>query len=468
MARRIAWWAWWLGLALRVLQLWLVTHPAPDRVFMAYGIGLATFGAAIIFGISTSTAGLIIAARVPANRFGWIWIAAGVAQAVLGTLLLVAADHAASGNGPALVAGLVASAGVQTAPFLLSGLALLTFPDGRFPSRIWRRLAWMLVVVAGVRALEVVLGAPMILLLPTVTNPLAAGPLAVVVRDLDGYDAAIALLPVLVAGSAASVVARYRGADVIGRRQIRWFLAGAIVLVVTLVPFAYASIVVGPLEANSSPTFALAFLGYSVLPVATLVAITRYRLYEIDRIVNRAVLYGSLTAILAGIFTAAVALAQRTFTWLTGERSDAALVLTTLVVATLYAPLRRRLEGSVDRRFKYDRKAFGAYHDELSRLLSMLDADSAAARLAREVVGELRSTGAAVLSGTGTVTAALGAWQVDDATRIAIPGGGGPISTVIAGPRTDGAPHDPARLAEMTELAGLVARLTRVATPARR
>jgi hypothetical protein len=462
LARRIAWWAWWLGLALRVIQLWLVTHPAPDRVFMAYGIGLATFGAAIVFGTSTSTVGLIIAARVPANRFGWIWIAAGVAQAILATLLLIAADHAAAGNGPGLLAGLVASAGVQTAPFLVSGLALLTFPDGRLQSPRWRRLAWVLVAVAGLRAVEVVVGTPTIVLLPTVANPWAAGQLAGILRQLDGFEIALALLPLLVAGCVVAVVIRYRDADLIGRRQIRWFLLGAVVLVATLVPFAYASIVVGPLEANSAPTFALGFLGYSVLPVATLVAITRYRLYEIDRIVNRAVLYGSLTAILAGVFTAAVALAQRTFTWLTGERSDAALVLTTLIVATLYAPMRRRLEAGVDRRFKYDRAAFGAYHDELTRMLSLLDVESAAARLAREVVGELRSTGAAVLSTTGAVTAAVGTWQTDDATRIAIPGGAGPISTVITGPRTDGGSHDPARVAELAELAGLVARVSGV------
>jgi hypothetical protein len=462
-ARRIAWWAWWSGLALRVLQLWVVTHPAPDRVFMAYGIGLVTFLAAIVFGTSAATVGLIIAARVPGNRFGWIWIASGLAQAFLASLLLGAADHVASGSVWAVGAGVLSSAGVQTAPFVATGLGLLVFPDGRFQSPRWRRLAWVLVAVAVLRALEVILGSPRVFLLPTVTNPYAAGRLADLVGRIDRSGIGLLLLPLVVAVCAASVVVRYQHADVTGRRQIRWFLLGAVALVATLVPFAYASIVVGTLEANSALTFALAFLGYSLLPLATLVAITRYRLYEIDRILNRAVLYGSLTAILAGLFTAAVALAQRIFMALTGERSDAALVLTTLIVATLYAPLRKRLEAVVDHRFKYERATFGAYRDELTRLLTLLDVEPAAERLAREVVGELRATGAAVLSATGAVTAAVGVWQSGEGARIAIPGGGGPMSTVVAGPRTDGAPHDPLRVAELAELAGLVARATQVA-----
>ncbi len=165
----------------------------------------------------------------------------------------------------------------------------------------------------------------------------------------------------------------------------------------------------------------------------------------------------ALTAILAGVFTAAVGLAQRIFVAVSGEKSDAAIVLTTLVVATLYAPLRRRLEAIVDRRFKYDQHRFGAYRSEVRQRLSLIDPMGAAERLALETVRELAATGAAVVDDADLPSGTAGTWPVPPVVRLPIPSGSGALWAVLVGPRVDGRPHDPRSIVELQELATLVA-----------
>jgi hypothetical protein len=161
--------------------------------------------------------------------------------------------------------------------------------------------------------------------------------------------------------AAYSLVLRYRRGDSVEQAQIRWIaLFGSFV--------ALAFIVAAPqLGWISDRAWEVAFAFLSCLPIAIGVAITRYRLYEIDRLINRTLVYGSLTAILAGIFTAGVGLAQRVFIATTGDKSDASIVLATLVVATAYAPIRKRLEAVVDRRFKYEHLEFGRTATRSSR-----------------------------------------------------------------------------------------------------
>ncbi len=178
--------------------------------------------------------------------------------------------------------------------------------------------------------------------------------------------------------------------------------------------------------------------------------------------INRTLVYGSLTAILAGVFTAAIGLAQRVFVAATGEKSDAAIVLTTLVVATLYAPLRKRLEAIVDRRFRYDEHRFGAYRDEVTRVLSVIEPGRAAERLATEAMRELAATGAAVLDAGDRPTASVGEWPARPAVRLAIPGGGSRLAWIVVGPRADGQAHDPRSIAELKEVATLVAAAVRI------
>ena len=255
---------------------------------------------------------------------------------------------------------------------------------------------------------------------------------------------------------AASLVLRYRQADVEESAQIRWI---ALVAGIAAVALAVAALQLdgGPLDGVSEVAFGVALVVLALMPIAVGIAITRYRLYDIDRLINRALVYGSLTAILAGVFTAAIGLAQRLFVATTGQTSDAAIVLTTLVVATLYAPLRKRLEALVDRHFKYDERRFGAYRNEIRQVLSVLDPGRAAQRLATEAVAELAATGGAVVDAEDRPTATAGAWPVAPAVRIPIPGRSGSLTALVVGPRADGSPQDPRSIAELEEVVGLVA-----------
>jgi hypothetical protein len=292
--------------------------------------------------------------------------------------------------------------------------------------------------------------------LPGVRNPLGAPPeLADALDLIVTVGNTIVVTAVLLAG--ASLVIRYRRADPVEAAQIRWI---AVVGITATVLLGFSAFQLGPI---TDLAFDLGLVALACLPIAIGIAITRYRLYDIDRLINRTLVYGSLTAILAGVFTAAVGGAQRIFIAMTGETSDGAIVATTLVVATLYAPLRKRLEAIVDRRFKYEQSTFGSYRDELLRTISLIDADAAAQRLAREVARETGALGVAVLGRSGEPSASSGLWPVEGAVELEIEGGHGEIARLVVGPRPGGVVVEPARLAAAQSLAALAARAIREA-----
>jgi hypothetical protein len=249
--------------------------------------------------------------------------------------------------------------------------------------------------------------------------------------------------------AASALVVRYRRGDGVERAQIRWLaLSGSFVAAA----FAIASFQISPI---SDRAWELGFLFLSLMPIAIGVAVTRYRLYEIDRLINRTLVYGSLTAILAGIFTAGIGFAQRLFIATTGETSDAAIVLTTLVVATLYAPLRKRLEAVIDRRFKYEHLQFGAYRDELTRVLDVLDPLEPRTTRSRgrpRAPGDRRCAWSTARPGRRDGGIMAGRGRRSDADRPARDAQGRPRR-----PRVDGRPHDPLTVAQLEDMAVLVA-----------
>jgi hypothetical protein len=144
----------------------------------------------------------------------------------------------------------------------------------------------------------------------------------------------------------------------------------------------------------------------------------------------------------------------------TGETSDAALIGATLVIATLYAPLRKRLEGVVDRRFKFEDARFGGYRDELSKHLALTDPVRASQRLVDEAVRELDAVGGAILSQAGGVVASNGTWPSEPAVRLEIPDGRARNrdgSVLVIGSRRNGRAHDPQRVAVLAEVVALAA-----------
>jgi hypothetical protein len=155
-----------------------------------------------------------------------------------------------------------------------------------------------------------------------------------------------ALFPVAVAAGAASMVTRYRRATADGREQIKWFAFAAVIAAIgfglTLLPSSGLRVV----------GWALGALGLTALPIAIAVAVLRYRLYDIDVVINRTLVWLGLIGVLGGTYAAVIALLQRLFVELTGNTSDAAVILTTLILAGLFTPIRKTLESAVDLRFK--------------------------------------------------------------------------------------------------------------------
>ena len=250
----------------------------------------------------------------------------------------------------------------------------------------------------------------------------------------------------------ASLVLRYRQADSIVAAQIRWLVLVAVLAIACL---GLSLLPLGS-EALDDLFFGLGLTLVACMPIAIGIAISRYRLYDIDRLINRTLVYGSLTAILAGVFTAGVGLAQRVFVAVTHETSDAAVVGATLVVATLYAPLRKRLEAIVDRGFKYDARQFGPYRAEIAALLGLVEPARAANRLARETHVEMRAAGVAVVDRDERVLATAGLWPQPVMVRLPVGRGPERIGTLLVGPRPDGRPYDAPDVEDLADVAMLV------------
>ncbi len=295
--------------------------------------------------------GVVITSRRPGNWVGWLFCVIGLLQGVTvfggeyGIYALV--------TEPGLPAGTIATwfgTWAWLPSLILMGtFLLLLFPNGRLPSRRWRPVAWL----AGgltVAAPTLLATAPWDLLDAGVPaeNPFEVEALWPVVQSV--------AVPMLVVGvmvallSVLSVILRYRRARGEERQQLKWFVyAGGLSVTSLLLPPVTPTIgdVISVLQIATVPA----------LPVATGIAIVRYRLYDIDRIINRTLVYGALTAMLAGIYVATVVLLQWVLRSLAGGESQLAVVASTLTIAALFNPLRWRIQAFIDRRFyrrKYD------------------------------------------------------------------------------------------------------------------
>jgi hypothetical protein len=397
--------------------------------------------------------GALIIQRRPFTRVAWLMIGLGLA---VGFGLFTYA-YGVVGSPPAAPLPFALVALVLSQLFFIPAIGgattaiLLLFPTDRLLSDRWRPVVWIAIFAV----LTYVIGTLFkpgefdSTALPGVRNPLAAPePLGDAFRLIADLGNVIGLGGLILA--AASLVLRYRRADPIVAAQIRWLALVASLAVAAL------GLSLLPIAPYDNVLFGLGLTLTACMPIAIGIAITRYRLYDIDRLINRALVYGSLSAILAGVFTAAVGLAQRLFVAYTGQTSDAAIVLTTLVVATLYAPLRKRLEGLVDRWFKYESRAFGAYRAEVQKFLELYEPDLAARRLAAEAAAELDPVGLAVVDREGKALATAGIWPQPVVARLPVGRGEAMIGTLLLGPRRDGQPHDAREVEELAALAIMV------------
>ena len=343
--------------------------------------------------LSFSTAGALIATRQPHNPIGWIMIVAGfgLAAAVLTGNYVELSLAQPPGRLPATewvgwVNAWVWVLGFGPALTLL----FLLFPNGRLPSRRWRPVGWLAV------AAMVTLGCGVAFMpgpfpdYPQIRNPVGLTLLEGSFLAGEGGPLLYLSLVASTVLSASSMVVRFRRAAGEERQQIKWFAfaAGFAALGWVVNSLAYAT--VGGTEnlllAVAQLLLLLSLLG---IPLAVGIAILKYRLYDIDLIINRTLVYGSLTVTLVALYFGGIVVLQRLFVVLTGQRSTLAVVASTLLIAALFTPLRRRIQSFIDRRFyrsKYDaRKTLESFS---AKLRDETDLEA----LNRELVGVVRET----------------------------------------------------------------------------
>ncbi len=307
--------------------------------------------------------GALIASRRPRNPIGWILLADGLVwllTGVSGYYAIYGVAEPGSVPFPVGVAGINNGLWVP-AVGLLGTFMFLLFPDGRLPSRRWRPLAWLSGTVIALISISIWLSPERLQNLGGIRNPfeLEWPPLVIA-----AFFVVLPLLPLCMLASALSLVLRYRHSRGEERQQIKWIafaasVVGLLYLIAMITAFIFPS---GAWFQPGSPLWLdlvayTALLSFTLVPTAVGVAILRYRLYDIDRIINRALVYGTLTVSLALVYFGSVVLLQRIFVLLTGEGSQLVVVASTLAIAALFGPLRRRIQSFIDRRFyrnKYD------------------------------------------------------------------------------------------------------------------
>jgi hypothetical protein len=293
--------------------------------------------------------GALVASRRPRNWVGWILLADGLLW-TFGAVLDSYRVYGLARPGSVPFSGAVHALGQWLwvpAVGLFAVYLILLFPDGRLPSRRWRPLAWFS-------------GAVMVLLSAGIGKPFGLEQYPWV---SDALPVVLALLPLCILASAVSLVLRYRRAGTEVREQIKWVAFAALFVGVQFVIDIGASLLLVPMTASGREPAWLAlldqvgFIMFAGVPIAVGIAVLKYRLYDIDVIINRALVYGSLTATLVALYFGGIVVLQRLFVALTGQQSTLAVVASTLAIAALFNPLRRRIQGFVDRRFyrrKYD------------------------------------------------------------------------------------------------------------------
>jgi hypothetical protein len=313
------------------------------------GVGGASF---VVLSLAYACVGAVVAARVPENPIGWMFCVTGLAFG----LTMLSYEYARYGlyatAEPLAGASLLAALPSEPIAGLL-GLTVLLFPDGHLPSRRWRpAAASLLLAMALLAATDVLRPGRLDEPFATVSNPLGIPGWR---RTMDVVNVGGWLLVVVgTAAAAAAVAVRLRRARGVERQQLKLVLAvGVFVTAVTTLDMT--SWLVWP-HGDLQIRIGLIGLAFAAFPVAAGVAILRYRLYDIDVVINRTLVYGALTATLAAAYLGSVLLLQVILQPLTAD-SGLAIAASTLAVAALFRPARSHIQALVDRRFyrrRYD------------------------------------------------------------------------------------------------------------------
>jgi hypothetical protein len=385
--RAAAWIAWSLWavavvLGLSAMILVVVTRSVPHSPYDQWHFVLLRMSGQLAF----PTIGLIIASRRAANPLGWLLLLFGVSLSA-NEFMRAYAEYTLFYKPGALPGGLAiawVSTWIWAFIYPILPFVFLLFPDGRLPSRRWRPFAWVAGLVNGLLLLVVPFRAGGLEYFPTIPNPVGIPAVTPAVFQLLSLVTFIVLLL-----ATLSVPVRFRRARGEERQQLKWVAYAAVLLGVVLL---IAPILAPPLVNVIVTT--LAFTGFTA---AIAMAILKYRLYDIDRIINRTLTYGLLTAILGLGYVGAVLVLGQVSGAVGRETPSWAVASATLVVAAVFQPARRYIQQAVDRRFnrrKYDAaKTVEAFS---LRLREEVDLDALSAELLTVVDQTMQPTAASL------------------------------------------------------------------------
>lgn len=329
------------------VAVWLIAL-ALSVAYSAVAVGGTTSlgdAASALMGVTFSTVGVIVASKRPDNRVGWIFLGIGVSLALNGFSFTYADHLREHSDGTAWHWWAWVGTWSWLPGFLLLFPTLfLVFPDGRIA---WKRGRTFLRITAFGALLSLMGTIPNPADLPGVKgyeNPLGIGSL------LDPLDYMLVIgsliwLPTGLFASVRGLYVRFRSSSGVEREQLKWFVfAGFATVLMYVVGSSFYNLM------GSTLGGAVALIGVPLLPAATAIAILRYRLYDIDRLVNRAIVYTALSIVLAGVYLAIVVLLQSAVAPLAAD-SDIAVAASTLAVAALFRPVRTRLQDVIDHSF---------------------------------------------------------------------------------------------------------------------
>ena len=393
--------AWLLAVSMTAAWAWVIAEgdfmrammeavPAEQQLSFSQGwwvVAYAAMAGLLIVTLANATVGLLLAPRRGGGRMGAILLAAGVAIAAVPFGYVVGGSLALRDplDPVANALFLIGPALYAFAFSLILPVVALAFPDGRVPSARWR---WPSGLALGALATATII---VVVKSGGIENSASMNPFGVDIlpdwlASLAGPLNVIGTILLSVLGVAA-VVTRYRRGSGLERQQLRWLVAAVLL---AAVPLTISIVGGGP------GWFVLAFPGVILVPVAVWIAVTRHRLYEIDRLISRGVSWAVLSGLLVAVYTGAVLLLQGVLGGVT-QGETLAVAGSTLLAAALFQPLRRRIQTIVDHRFnraRYDAERTAT--DFAERLRDQVDVDHLRTALAATASGAVHPTGVGV------------------------------------------------------------------------
>jgi hypothetical protein len=369
--RALAWTAFGVSVVLCAAGVALLAQvPAAvlDEAGQSFALSTLFVAILLVFGL----VGAVVASRLPSNPIGWLFLALALIEGAFELAFGYThySLHVSALPGETWTAWLSNWMSPLSPPLLVA--ALLLFPDGRPPSPRWRWVLWACPLLAVLAVVQYALAPGPLVEFPAVTNPAGVAWLPEVPSDPFVFA--------LLVAAAAGLGMRFRRSHGVERQQLKWFVYAAAVMAGFLVLSSVAQSVLGGDEDSIAAGFLFAAC-ISGVPIAAGIAILRHRLYDIDVVINRTLVYGALTATLGGTYVLLALLIGLTL----GE-SDVAVAASTLAVAALFRPARARIQDLVDRRFYRRRYDAARTLDAFSaRLRDELDLETLGADL-RSVV----------------------------------------------------------------------------------